>query len=277
MRDKVTVFYLAVLLLFILSGCAESLFKPSATFTVDSVDPYLMAWEAEGEGASATYTLPNLKISLRNDTPIPANLVSTQVLYSTKTGEIISQLPPYSNKQELALAGNSTTEFEVAIYYPDLFNFISYVSSDIYPINAAVKLNIIDINENTISVEANCQVYRPDISVSYTPPTSTVNQPTTPTIPATPVGTGTANLASVKINLPSDGASLPNPVFFSGIASPSILIESLKWESSRDGVFETAVTATLTRRLRVGEHTISFSGKAGDKEVKDSIKITITQ
>jgi hypothetical protein len=141
------------------------------------IGSYYVEWEKTGDNASATFSLPNITVSLRNETAIPAYLTSISVKYSTKLGDSISQLPQYSRKYEITLAANSTTDFEVALYYPDILNFVEFTTSDIFPINATIFVEITDVNNNKIYSEANCIVYKPDDRVAYTAPVTTTNPP----------------------------------------------------------------------------------------------------
>lgn len=268
-------------------GCIDKAFFPKAELAITSVDPYYVAWNAEGDGASATYSLPSVKIALQNYTGIPAELTSTSISYRTKLGELITQLPAYSRDQEITLEANSTTEFDVAFYYQDILDFTALTTSSIYPIKAIILLSIKDVNGNHQTIEGNCLIVSPDLKISTSAPTTTTT-PTAPTTPTTPTATQTTPTppiipttpATLEITSPTANRSfsLNSQVSFIGVAVPSSSVANISWSSSPTATFtQTSSLTTNATFSRTGAHTISLSATVSGERLTDTVTITITQ
>lgn len=269
--------FLMLLIVILCWGCSDSFFYPEAKFAVAAVDPFYLAWEKAGEAASATYSLPNITISLRNETAIPANLTSISVKYSTKLGDPITQLPQYSQKYEITLEPNATTDFEIALYYPEILNFIEFTNSDIFPIQASIIIEIVDINNNISHSEANCVIYKPEDTVDFNAPVTTSNPSSPTTTPPTTTDPVIARPASIRITTPKDGDQfkIGVSVSFVGIASPASPISDIIWLSSPGGVLGKDSLVAVANSLSLGTHTISLSATVDGQKLVDRIVIGI--
>lgn len=249
------------------AGCIKQLTSPTASLTITSVDPYYVSWTKVGDGASATFSLPSVKISLRNDTGIPANLQATSISYRTKLGELITQLPAYTRNQELALAPSATTNFDVAFYYSELLDFTPLTNSPIWPVKATFSLAIKDINGNKQTLEANCIIIKPDITIAAGSPTTTTTPPTT-----TPTPTPTLT-PSLVITSPLPGPQTSRNILFQCQDTPSNSITGFRWSSIPAGV--QGSTKSFNQTLTAGNYTINLSGTYSGGTV-DATPVNIT-
>jgi len=264
------------------NGCIDKTFFPKAELAVSSVTPYYVGWEKSGEGASATYSLPGVKISLQNYTGISAELQSTFVEYRTKLGEIITNLPIYTRKQEIKLEPNATTEFDVAFYYQDLIDLSVSTKSSIFPIKTTILLSIKDQNGNDQTVEANCLILSPDLEIANSAPTTTQTPttPTNPTNPTTPTTPTTPVEPTLEIILPIANRSFSrnSQVSFVASANPSSPVSGITWTSIPAAIFfppnNLVSSATF---LATGPHTIFLSATVSGRQLSDTVRINITQ
>lgn len=281
MRFRFTVLCLFSIAVFILSGCIEKTFAPKADLTVTSVDPYYVEWIREGGGGGETegaedaiLSLPSVKISLRNNSGIPANLKGTSISYTTMLGEPIDQLFPYKRNQEIKLEASSDIEFDVAFDYLPILALTGKVTSNIYPISARIFIEIKDVNGNVQGIKAHCLILDPEASVSANPPsTQPTPEPPEPTPEPTPVPT-------LRIAQPQDGSDhvMDTNVSFVGIASPSNSVSDITWISDPPVDFTPQGNLSTSATFpEVEEYEITLSANVSGTELSDRIKIQITQ
>lgn len=141
-----------------LSGCADKILFPEASFTVASVEPNELRVEAAVE-SDTNIVLPPTSISIISESKIPANLEAFSISYTTRLGEPIPQIAVPETKQNLQLLPEATTEVSINPYTRRLYDLFSLTNADISPVNALMYLKIKDINGNTVHVEASCLCY----------------------------------------------------------------------------------------------------------------------
>lgn len=254
-------------------GCIEKTLSPSAILSITKVDPYYVSWETKKvEGASDTFTLPEIKISIRSDTGVPATLKETAISYRTRIGEPIKQLPDFIRYQDIYIEPNSTTDVSVAFYDKDLLNFVSLFQSPIYPIRALFRLTIRDLNGNDIFLETSCVIPDPDTPMTAAAPSTTSNPPpTTTTTPATPT---TPDLVpQLKIALPLQGTRFRLGTTISCVGSATSNITNLKWLYEAES--KSGLSAAFTAGP-VGSSAIVFSGStSGGQTLFDAVEIEV--
>lgn len=279
------------------NGCIDKTFFPKAALTVVNVDPYYVAWEKQGEGASATYTLPNVRLSLQNDSGIRANLKSVAITYRTRLDEVINDLPAHNSGIELLIGPSTVTEFDLVFNSLELYEFISLTKTSIFPIKASFLLQLEDINRNHMTLEANCLIFSPDATVSSTSPSSSstssgggTSTTSTPSNPSTPSTQGSQN-QTLEIEEPKDKAiiELSQSISISGKAS-SPIVSGIRWyfnpqagsqneiEVSRDKLSDSFNPKAL-QALVPGTYTVLLSGFVGNPPTarKDEITVTLVE
>ena len=141
-----------------LSGCADKILFPEATFTVVSVTPDSLRVEAT-VATDTTIVFPPTSISIISETKIPASLEAFSISYTTRLGEPIPQIAVPETTQNLQILPDATTEISLNPYTRRLYDLLSLTNADISPVNALMRLKIKDINGNYVQVEANCLCY----------------------------------------------------------------------------------------------------------------------
>jgi len=276
------------------NGCIDKTFFPKAALTVVNVDPYYVAWEKQGEGASATYTLPNVRLSLQNDSGIRANLKSVAITYRTRLDEVINDLPAHNSGIELLIGPSTVTEFDLVFNSLELYEFISLTKTSIFPIKASFLLQIEDINRNHMTLEANCLIFSPDDSVvSSTSSSSSISSggasstpTTTSTTTSTTTNTQTSQDQTLEIEFPKDKDTIllsQGNIRISGKSSSSI-VSGIRWyfnrldgpqnEVSKDKLSD--VFNPRAKDLNAGTYTVLLSGFVGNPPTARKDEITVT-
>lgn len=154
-------FFSLLILIFsatLLTGCIEKTFKPEAILEVTSLSPYELI-----PTATDTASLPTTSITVTSINTIPCNLKSFSVSYLTKFGEVIPSLAIPTTQIETKLAAGGSIDVVVKPYTARVLELFELSGSDISPIRAQISLVFKDYNDNLISREANCLLYKPDI------------------------------------------------------------------------------------------------------------------
>jgi hypothetical protein len=139
------------------TGCIDKTFRPEVALEIPSVAPYELYTTA-----TDTASLPTTSITVTSISPIPCNLKSYSISYFTKYGDIISGLSVNSTPLELKLEGEGTITVTVKPYTSRVVGLFELSGSDISPVTAKINLVFKDYNDNMVSKEAHCLLYKPD-------------------------------------------------------------------------------------------------------------------
>jgi hypothetical protein len=156
-KRKILVSLVLLVAAFLSTGCIDKTFKPEVSLEIPSVIPYELY-----ATATDTASLPTTTITVTSISPIPCNLKSYSISYFTKYGDSIPGLSVNSTPVELKLEGEGTVDVTVKPYTSQVVDLFELSGSDISPVTAKINLVFKDYNDNMVSKEAHCLLYKPD-------------------------------------------------------------------------------------------------------------------
>lgn len=139
-----------------LTGCIEKTIFPAANFSVVKVTPDSLRLASDTK-----IIFPGTVITLSSDTSIPADMEAFAINYTTRLGEPIPQIAVPETPFNQKLAPAATTDIALSPYSNRLYALFSHTVADISPVIAYITINIKDVNNNKIQVQASCLCYAP--------------------------------------------------------------------------------------------------------------------
>jgi hypothetical protein len=140
-----------------LNGCTDKFFFPQTSLEITSVDPYELI-----PTATDTASLPVTQINIKSLSTIPCSLKGYSIKYFTSLGEEITSARVEYTNADLKIDGEAEISISIRAYSRRMVDIFELSASDIAPVTARITLNFKDINNNHLSREAHCLLFKPE-------------------------------------------------------------------------------------------------------------------
>lgn len=152
---KLLLFCVIALAAFFSNGCIDKTFFPATELQVTSVEPYALI-----PTATDTASLPTTEINILSQSKIPCSLKSISATYFTALGEEIQLLAINNQQTELKIDAEASVKILFSPYSSRLVELFELSASEISPVKVRITMNFLDINNNWVSTEAHCLLYK---------------------------------------------------------------------------------------------------------------------